>query len=295
MRTDKHIPFIMLNGVKHLAHVLQRPFVPQGDKTNQGDKPFVMLNAVKHLAHVSQRPFVPQGDKHAVMLNVVKHLPFLLFIFLTVQLNAQQEPSKKVIKDGVELYNQKNYSAAEKKFAEGAKNKKHGNVSTYNRGDASYKLQKYKEAAQHFLNAAKETKDKELRAKSLHNMGNALLQEKDYENALKAYQHALINNPTDEQTRYNLAYTMQMLKKQQQQQNKNQQQQQQQQEKKDDQKDKKDQPKDQQQQQQQQQQDLNKQNAQNMLDALNQNEKNIQKKVKGNKSNGEKKPVEKDW
>ncbi len=227
--------------------------------------------------------------------NILRIFGLFLLTFGTGgQLAAQKQPSKKVIKDGVQLYNEGNYTAAENKFSKGQKNKKYAAVAGYNRGNSLYKLKKYDESSQQFLNAAKEAKTKELRAKALHNLGNSLLQAKDYENALKAYQHSLINNPTDEQTRYNLAYTMQMLKKQQQQQNKDQQKQDQQQQKKDQQQQQK-QKQDQQQQQQKQQQELNKQNAQNMLDALNQDEKNIQKTVKGNKSNGEKKPVEKDW
>jgi len=46
-------------------------------------------------------------------------------------------------------------------------------------------------------------------------MGNVFMKRKEYEKAVEAYKEALRNNPTDEETRYNLALAKEMLKKQQ--------------------------------------------------------------------------------
>ena len=140
--------------------------------------------------------------------------------------------------------------------------------------------------------------DKPSKAKVWHNFGNSLLESKQYEQSIAAYKNALLNNPADRDTKYNLEYAKLMLKKQQQQQN----QQDKNQDKKD--QDKKDQ--DQQKQDQQkkdqnknQQQDQNKkiskEDAERMLEALKNDEKKTLAKLKKTQSKAEKVVIEKDW
>jgi Ca-activated chloride channel family protein len=134
-----------------------------------------------------------------------------------------------------------------------------------------------------------------------------LLENNKLEESVEAYKKALLNNPKDEETRYNLVYALDKLKKQQQQnknnkdKNKNDKNQdkkdQDKQDKNNQDQNKKDQDKkDQEKQQQQPQPDkLSKEDAQRMLDALNNQEKQTQEKLKGKKvkvSGG--KPL-KDW
>lgn len=203
------------------------------------------------------------------------------------------QDNKKNIVSGNKLYRQGKFKEADKEYEEALKGKKLLETAAFNKGDALYRQKKYVEAAQQFLNAADKTTDKEFRAKSLHNLGNAFLQGQDYEKALKAYQLALMNNPSDEKTRYNLAYAKQMIKKQQQEQKKDQKKEQQQEQQKQNEDQKQGQKKEEQ--QPKEQENLNKQNAENMLDALNESEKSIQKKVKGKKNHGKKAPSGKDW
>jgi len=53
------------------------------------------------------------------------------------------------------------------------------------------------------------------KAKALHNLGNTHVQQEDYKKAIEKYKDALRNNPTNEDTRYNLAYAQKKLKEQQ--------------------------------------------------------------------------------
>ena len=68
-----------------------------------------------------------------------------------------------------------------------------------------------------FRKAAENTTDPEIRAEAYHNMGNALLEQKKYEESINAYKQALRNNPEDADTKYNLAYAQKMIQQQQQQ------------------------------------------------------------------------------
>lgn len=91
----------------------------------------------------------------------------------------------------------------------------------------------------------------------LHNLGNVAMKQKDYRAAVEAYEEALIRNPQNEATRYNLVLAQRLLKQQEQQQkdNKQQQNKQDQQQQQDKQKDKQDPKKQDQQQNAQQKQD----------------------------------------
>src|SRR5699024_7684379 len=71
------------------------------------------------------------------------------------------------------------------------------------------------QSMKHLLNTAKNAKTKTLKHKAFHNLGNAFMEQKQYSQAVRAYQDALRNDPTDDQTRYNLAVAKDKLKEQQ--------------------------------------------------------------------------------
>ncbi|MEO9512262.1 MAG: tetratricopeptide repeat protein [Flavobacteriaceae bacterium] len=85
----------------------------------------------------------------------------------------------------------------------------------FNLGTAYYNRESYGEAFGRFKQAGETASSKQDKHKSFHNMGNVFMKSKEYEKAVEAYKEALRNNPTDEETRYNLALAKEMLKKQQ--------------------------------------------------------------------------------
>lgn len=241
---------------------------------------------------------------------------------------AQQE--KRYIHQGNKLYEQQKYAEAEASYKKSVAHAKTSEPGNFNLGDALYKQKKFDLSAQKFTEIAGSAKDKGVKAQAYHNLGNSLFQSKKLEESIDAYKKALLNNPKDDQTRYNLAYAQEKLKQQQQQdkkdknkdknkkdqdkkdQNKdqNKDQDKKDQDKKDQDKkdqDKKDQNKDQKkdqdknkqdqkdQQQGQQPNQLSKEDAERMLEALNQQEKNTQDKLKNKKATGVKGRIVKDW
>ncbi len=181
----------------------------------------------------------------------------------------------------------------------------------YNLADALYKQQHFDEAAGKFNELGEKMQNPVEKARAYHNLGNSELMQKKIDESIESYKKALRENPSDLDTKYNLAYA-QMLKKQQQQQqqqNKNQDQnkdknkqdqnkdQNKQDQNKDQQKQNQDQSKqDQNQQKQQQQNKISKENAEQLLQALQNDEKDIQEKVRKEKAALAKKTkVEKEW
>lgn len=240
----------------------------------------------------------------------------LLILWQGPMLFAQQ--GKRYIKKGNELYQQQKYTEAEANYRKSADPKSTPIEANFNIGDALFKQKKFAQANTQFSQIAESpNSSKAVKAQAYHNLGNSYLQDKKIEEGIAAYKKSLLNNPKDEETRYNLAYAQEMLKKQQQKNkddknkdknkkdDKNKDQNKKDQDKKDQDKDKKDQDKDKQNKgddkkdQQGAQKpnpgQLSKEDAERMLEALNNKEKETQDKLKNKKFKGEKVRISKDW
>ncbi|MCF8713808.1 tetratricopeptide repeat protein [Joostella atrarenae] len=85
----------------------------------------------------------------------------------------------------------------------------------YNLGNVYYKDESMGEAFMRYKEAGTTAETKEERHSAYHNLGNVFMKNKEYQKAVEAYKEALRNDPSDEETRYNLALAKEMLKKQQ--------------------------------------------------------------------------------
>lgn len=187
----------------------------------------------------------------------------------------------------------------------------------FNLGDAYYRQRKGNEALGAYETALKRAQSNEEKAFAYHNIGNTYMKLEKVKEAVDAYKNALKLNPKDKDTKYNLAYAMNMLKnppeqkqnkdkdqnknqdkdKNKDNQNKNDQNKNDQNDKnkndKNDQNKQKDQNDQQQNQPQSKEQQMKKEQAEKMLEAVKNNEKDIQKKLR--KKVGVRVKTEKDW
>jgi len=216
----------------------------------------------------------------------------LLLLFLAPLLCSAQTLHS-YLRQGNESYKKQNFKQADSLYRKALKVDSNSIKAKFNLGDALYKQNKMEEAQEYFKKLAENpTSDDRLKAESYHNLGNSLLKQNKLEESIEAYKKSLKINPTDEDTRYNLAYAQKKLKNQQEQQQQNQNgdgngggnENQQQQQQNDD------------QQQQQPQQGMTKEDAQRILDALKNDEKKTKDKVDKNKSqNSGGSSNDKDW
>ena len=220
----------------------------------------------------------------------------MCLFFFSLLSPAFSQKENKLLRQGNKEFNKGDFKAAEKDYRKALEINKESIKGQFNLGSAVYQEKNYEEAAKIYDNLAGKNQEKETQAKIFHNLGNSYLQGKEYDKSILAYKNALMNNPKDLDTKYNLEYAKMMLQQQQQQQqNKDQQ-------KKDEQKDKKDQNQDQQKQNQDQQKNQNpdqkkisKEDAERMLEALKNDEKKTMQKVKKQKARVQAVGVEKDW
>lgn len=75
----------------------------------------------------------------------------------------------------------------------------------YNMGNNYYKNNRYAEGMARFSQAIEVAETKAEKHQAYHNLGNALYKQKNFKQAVEAYKNALRNDPTDDETRYNLA------------------------------------------------------------------------------------------
>ena len=212
---------------------------------------------------------------------------------LAVCAAVSAQNDRQLIREGNRLYRQKQYAQAEVLYRKAIAKKTDNPQAVYNLGCALMMQQKDSAAIVQYENATKLEKNKLRQSKSWHNIGVMCQSHKMYGEAVRAYEQSLRLNPSDDETRYNLALCKQ-LNKNNPQQDKNQQDKKNE-EKEDDKgqqqkKDKKDQQKEEQPKEQ-----MSKDNAERLLDAAVQNEKATQQRLKKALQQPRKKQLQKNW
>lgn len=161
---------------------------------------------------------------------------FILLSGMVTNASAQLDRSE--VRKGNRLFNKNNYKEAEVEYRKGLIKDSLSLASNYNLASVLY-LGNDAASAQKSLEAVKDTvsripnmidwkKGRAVNKKSApadyyHNLGNVYVKQKNWQGAVDAYKNSLRRNPTDMDTKTNLAYAQKMLKDQQQNQDQNQQ------------------------------------------------------------------------
>lgn len=252
------------------------------------------------------------------------YLLITLLCCTSLLVTAQTMTEGDHIRKGNKFYADSLYEKAEIEYRKALELNPESVDAMYNLGNALFyqipqSQEKGQEAMKQYTTAAKLETDKSRLAQIYHNLGTLMYMAQQYPQSVEAYKESMRNNPYDNETRYNLAKAIHMLKQQQQnQENKEQNQEQQQQQKQEQQQQQEEQQNKEQEQQQNQQQDnqqqeqqeeqqqqqqqqqqaeeqISKENAEQILNALMQDEKEIQEKQKKMMQQQRGKTLEKDW
>ncbi len=213
--------------------------------------------------------------------------------------DANAQSDRQFIRNGNRLYRQQNYAKAEIEYRKALSKNSSNPQALYNLGTVLLMQQKDSAAVAQLQNAAKCETSKLRKAKVWHNVGVACQKHKLFSDAIKAYEESLRNNPSDNETRYNLALCMRQQKNQKNQdkrQNKDKDKQKQKQKQKQNKNDKNNKDKNQNQQQQQKQQEkMSKDNAEQLLNYAEQEERQTQQRLKKHEMQPQRKRLEKNW
>lgn len=154
------------------------------------------------------------GKSLAIKAKKNKKLVMLVALMLLTSLSISAQNDRNSIRQGNRSYKLQKWTEAETQYRKAiAKNGKNPQA-VYNLGCALLMQQKDSAAMLQFQNAAQLETNKLRRSASYHNMGVIMQNHREYAQAIDYYKMALRCNPSDNQTRYNLALCKKLLKNQ---------------------------------------------------------------------------------
>ena len=133
-----------------------------------------------------------------------KFFVHISLIFLGLVTVKAQESLNTLIFRGNRSFDKQKYGEAISTFSEAVKKNEKDFGAHYNLGNSLYKIKKYDEAIAEYQKAQKNTNNKDEKAASYYNEGNAHLQNGDGEKAVNAYKNALKFDPDNEAILKNL-------------------------------------------------------------------------------------------
>ena len=237
-----------------------------------------------------------------------KMFRILLFLMISSNVVCQEKvfdkTSNNLTLDGNVEFINKNLIEAESLYREAISQDSLNNIASYNMGNSFYKSGLNMEAVNEYKSSILKAKNKGDLHRAYHNLGDVYMRNKDYQNAVTSFKKALLNNPSDDETRYNYVLAKELLKNDQKNKDKKDKKDDKKDNKKDDKKDnkkddkkdnKKDDKKDNKKQEKPQPNKISPEQLKNLLKAMNNEEKKVQEKVNKNKAKGVPVKNKKDW
>ena len=141
------------------------------------------------------------------MKNIVTIIVTLIVTFSFAQEKEALLALKKAndyVYEGNTLVNEDDFVSAEMEYRKAISEQPASVAGIYNLGNSYYKKGNFEEALYRHQQATESASSKAEKHKAFHNIGNILMQNKKCKEAVEAFKNALRNNPTDNETRYNL-------------------------------------------------------------------------------------------
>lgn len=145
----------------------------------------------------------------------MKRILYIIFLMLTSTSVFSQEDWRDSLETARSAYKAKQYDKALKYYQSAQKKAPEGIDFSDEMGQSAYKAREFDKAEKLYEQSSSAIGDKNKKSKTFHNIGNCRMEQKNYQGAVDAYKEALRNNPSDEQTRYNLSEAIRRLKDQQ--------------------------------------------------------------------------------
>ncbi len=148
-----------------------------------------------------------QGVSHLSKRALFLLCGIVLNVFCLPNLSAQSTHAP--LRKGDLAYDREQYKASEKQYRIAADRDMGHPQAVYNLGNALYQQGDFEDASQRFQQAVENAPSPEKKADALHNLGNSLLKQRKYKESVQAYEQSLRLRPADPETKQNL----QMAKK----------------------------------------------------------------------------------
>ncbi|WP_274474223.1 tetratricopeptide repeat protein [Mangrovimonas aestuarii] len=154
----------------------------------------------------------------------MRYLITYIVVFITWTSFSQDEDKQELkailkadehVYEGNEAYEEDDFVSAEIDYRQAISEHSNHTAGAYNLGYSYYQKGHFDEALYRNQQAAQYAENKADKHKAFHNMGNIFMKEKKCKLAVEAFKNALRNDPSDDETRYNLALAKDCAKNQQ--------------------------------------------------------------------------------
>lgn len=148
---------------------------------------------------------------------MIKYILFVsILLTFSIQISAQNFEEKAHVIKGNQEYNHADYLKAESQYKIALSKDAKSVKANYNLGNALYQQKKFDEARAHYDHVIQNENATQLdKAKAFHNTGKAYFDEKEFEKAAQNFKKSLKLNPEDDETRYNYALAKKKFEEQQ--------------------------------------------------------------------------------
>lgn len=152
----------------------------------------------------------------------MKQILSILLSLIVLQLTAQEQTKEDLIKKEAnnlvykanELVASEDVVSAEMEYRKALSKQSKNVAGAYNLGNIHYLSEGYDEALFILQEAAKNASNKTEKHRAFHNIGNILMKNELCKEAVEAFKNALRSDPSDDETRYNLALAKECAKNQ---------------------------------------------------------------------------------
>jgi len=131
---------------------------------------------------------------------------FIILLFVSTVVYTQEW--REALSVAREAYRQKQYKKAYNYYQRVEKSAPQSIDLSQEIAQAAYKTKNYEQAQIIYYNNAENAKDSAQKATGYHNLGNVLMQQGKYKQAISAYKEAIKYNPNNDKTRHNLLEAM---------------------------------------------------------------------------------------
>ena len=160
-----------------------------------------------------------KSTKKTYIKFIILSLGFLSFHISQAQSDEKRDKkleneTQELLRTAEDQLGENDFASAEASYREAVSKSPNNVTAKYNMANMYYTKEKTSQAAERYKQAASVAETKDAKHEVFHNLGNSYMKQKKYQEAVEAYKNALRNNPTDDETRYNLALAKKMLEKQ---------------------------------------------------------------------------------
>lgn len=221
-----------------------------------------------------------------------------VLVLLIQSICSVAQTDRQYVRNGNKYFVQQNFVKAESEYRKSLAKNPSNSQALYNLGCALMMQKKDSAAVQQFQKAASVERNPKRKSMAYHNIGFICQSHKMYGEAIEAYKESLRNNPSDNETRYNLEMCKRMKKSSQNNQNKDNNKdnkRQNKQNKNNQNKDNKNQNKNDKNKSQNNNEKMSKDNAEQLLNAAIQEENATRQRIKDAMHNNKSRKLDKNW